>query len=258
MSKRTIPITHHSSRITHHFRVCAGFTLIEAMVSLVAGLIVIGAAFEGLRHFQERLTRQQQRIAGGQDLRLGLLVFESELRVAGTGALPSQPPLLRAEEQAVEFQANLAGLMTPLTEAATPGQIDLVVQSGIGWPKGKRVVLRAPLHCAEHQLLRDGRTHGLSLTAPLTQAFAVGSMVTAINRVRYYLRETEKGRYDLMRMVDGGANALISGIRHFRLTYRDRQGRPTGNARAVAQVRIEAGLWSEGWAAAREIGIRSP
>jgi type II secretory pathway component PulJ len=249
---------HHASRVTHHAFAYAGFTLIEAMVSLVAGLVVIGAAFEGLRHFQERLTRQQQRIAGAQDLRLGLLVFESELRVAGTGTLPSQPPLLKAEEHAVEFQANLAGLMTTLTEAAATGQTDLVVQSGSGWPKGKRIVLCGPMQCAEHQLSRDGRSHGLSLTAPLTQMFAAGSLVTAINQVRYYLRETEKGRYDLMRMVDGGANALIGGLRHFRLTYRDRQGRPTGNARAVAQVRIELGLWSENWTTARDIGIRSP
>ena len=136
---------------------CAGFSLTEAMVSLAAGLAVLGASFEGLRHFQQRLTIQQQRIAAAQDARLGLQVLEAELRLAGTGALPTAPPLIKAEEHEVEFQANLSGLVTALTETASVGQVDLTVQSGTGWPKGKRIVLCAADQCVEDRLARDGR-----------------------------------------------------------------------------------------------------
>lgn len=236
----------------------AGFSLIEAMVSLAAGLAVLGAAFEGLRQFQQRLTVQQQRIAVAQDVRLGLQVLDAELRLAGTGALPTAPALLKAGEQEVEFQANLSSLVTTLTENASVGQVDLAVQSGTDWPKGKRVVLCAGDQCAENRLARDGRSHGLTLTAPLAQAFAAGSMVTVANQVRYYLREDDQGKLSLMRMVDGGANTLIGRVGSFRLSYRDRHGRLTQVQEAIIRVRVELGMEDGGWSVMREIGIRSP
>ena len=251
-------MTDHLSLVTRHWSDGAGFTLTEAMVSLAAGLIVLGTAFEGLRHFQQRLMIQQQRIAATQDGRLGLQVLEAELRLAGTGALPTAPPLLKAEEDEVEFHANLSGLATTLTETAVPGQVDLVVQTGTGWPKGKRVVLCAVGQCAEYRLARDGRAHGLTLSTPLSQPFAAGTMLTVTNQVRYYLREDDGGKLSLMRMVDGGANTLIGGIGLFRLAYRDRQGRITQDPRAVTRVRVELGMEAGGWKSSREIGIRSP
>ena len=230
----------------------------EALVALTAGLAVLSAAFEGLRHFQQRLMVQQQRIAAMQDARLGLQVMETELRLAGTGAPSATPPLVKAAEDEVEFQANLSGLVTALTEAASIGQVDLAVQSGTGWPKGKRIVLCAGDQCAEHRLARDGRSQGLTVTTPLSRAFAAGSMVTVTNQVRYYLREDDKGNIGLMRMVDGGANTLIGGIGLFRMSYYDRQGRPSRDQRAVTRMKIEFGLKDLKWKTTREIGIKSP
>lgn len=227
-------------------------------MSLVAGLAVLAAAFEMLRHFQQRMTTQQRRIAAVQDARLGLQVLEAELRLAGTGALPTAPPLLKAEEQEVEFQANLSSLATTLTETAIAGQVDLAVQAGIGWPKGKRVVLCAAEQCAENKLARDGRSHGLTLAVPLSQVFSAGSTVTVTNQVRYYLREDAQGKFTLMRMVDGGANALIGRLAAFRLDYYDRRGRPTQVSRSVTRVGVNLGMEDGGWKATREIGIRSP
>lgn len=249
--------THRSSRVTHHLHSSGGFTLTEALVALATGLAVLCAAFEGLRHFQQRLTNQQQRIAAIGDARLGLQVMEAELRLAGTGTPPAAPALVKAEEDEVEFQANLSGLVTTLTEAASIGQVDLAVQSGTGWPKGKRVVLCGGSQCVEHRLARDGRSHGLTVTTPLTQFFAAGSVVTVTNQVRYYLREDDKGDIGLMRMVDGGANALIGGVGIFRMSYYDRQGRPSRDQRDVTRMKIEFGLKDPRWQTVHEIGIKS-
>src|SRR5579863_6854769 len=76
---------------------CAGLSLTEAMVTLIAGLAVIGAAFQGLTHFQQRLATQHQVIGRTQDMRLGLQVLETELRLAGTGMSDSAPALLKAD-----------------------------------------------------------------------------------------------------------------------------------------------------------------
>ena len=234
----------------------AGFSLTEAMISLVAGLAVLGAALQGLTHFQERLLAQQQMIGWSQDLRLGMQVLEAELRLAGTGALTSTPPVLKAERGEIEFRANLAGLTTTLTEAGSAGQLDLAVGSGSGWSKGKLIVICGVDQCATHHLARDGRSHGLSLTSPLAQAFPVGSVVSVLNQVRYYLRADQQGKTTVMRMVDGGANALMGEIGLFRLTYIAKDGRPPHDPTLVARVRIEVGAERGGWILTRDVGLR--
>jgi len=250
-------VTRHASLVTCHRATCAGFSLTEALVALAAGLAVLGAAFQGLTHFQQKLLVQQQTIAWSQDLRLGLQVLATELRLAGTGGPASAPAVLIAEEQEIEFEANLAGLTTVLTEAAEAGQLDLVVESGSGWSKGKRIVLCASdASCAAHHLARDGRSRGLTLTSPLTQAFPAGTGVSVSNRVRYYLRADPAGKASLMRMVDGGANALMGDIGFFRLSHLDGGGRPVRDAAQVARVRVEVGTEGGGWTLTQEVGLR--
>lgn len=241
---------------TARLRSRAGFSLTEALISLGAGLAVLGAAFQALTHFQARLATQHQAMARIQDLRLGLSLLEAEVRLAGTGSPLSATPLLRAQPQEVEFQANLGGLVTALTEAAAAGQQEVAVAGGAGWPKGKRVVICVADRCAEHRLARDGRTHALSLTSPLAQAFPVGSAVSVFNQVRYYLREDPGGRGTLMRMVDGGANPLIGDLGRFRLSYLDRAGQPTQDPVRVARVRIEVGAADSVWVITRDVGVR--
>jgi hypothetical protein len=195
-------------------------------------------------------------IGWSQDLRLGMQVLEAELRLAGTGAPISTPPVLKAEGEEIEFRANLAGLTTTLTEAGSAGQLDLAVGSGSGWSKGKLIVICWVDQCATHHLARDGRSHGLSLTSPLAQACPVGSVVSVLNQVRYYLRADQQGKTTVMRMVDGGANALMGEIGLFRLTYFAKDGRPTRDPAFVARVRIKAGAAGGGWTLTRDVGLR--
>jgi hypothetical protein len=225
-------------------------------VGLAAGLAVLGAALQGLTHFQQRLLVQQRTIAWSQDLRLGLQVLTAELRLAGTGEPVSAPALLTAEGQEIEFHANLAGLTTVLTEAAEEGQLELVVETGTGWPKGKRIVLCAGEQCAVHHLARDGRVRGLTLTSALTQAFPAGTALSVSNRVRYYLRSDQQGNTALMRMVDGGAGTLMGEIGLFRLSYLDGGGRPTLDPGQVLRVRVEVGPEGGAWTIMQEVGLR--
>lgn len=233
-----------------------GFTLTEALVGLAAGLAVLGAALQGLTHFQQRLLIQQQALAWNQDLRLGFQVLTAELRLAGTGDAASIPPILTALGQEIEFHANLAGLTTVLTTNAEQGQVDLDVESGAGWPKGKRIALCAGDRCAVHQLARDGRSRGLTLTSGLTQSVPAGAAVAVMNRVRYYLKTDQEGNAALMRMVDGGANALLGEVGLFRLSYLDGAGRLTGEPGKVRRVRVELGPKGGAWTIMQEVGLR--
>ena len=84
----------------------SGFSLIEVIAAMAAGLVVLGAALQALLYFQREFARQHIQIVQQEDVRLGLDLFEQELRVAGSGSLSLVGP------DTVEFQANVSGLMT--------------------------------------------------------------------------------------------------------------------------------------------------
>lgn len=234
----------------------AGHSLVELMIAMTAGAVVLTAAYEAMVHWQHRLRIQQETMGRQQDLRIGLRVLVAELRAAGTGAAPTDGALLRAEREEIEFLANLNGFVTTLTGPASPGQQELTVRDGSGWPKGKRVLICDPGRCAENRLARDGQRSGLSLSSPLGQPFPVSSTVFVSNRVRYYLGQDRGGKPCLMRQVDGGANPLIGDISRFGLAYLDRDGRPTQDSARVARVRMELAVGERQRPIGFEIGLR--
>jgi hypothetical protein len=221
----------------------SGICLAEAMIAMAAGAVVLSATIQALDHFERRLWIQHDTMAHHQDVRIGLNIMESELRLAGTGAAllgaGHGTALLRAEPQEVQFLANLEGLTTTLTEPAFPGQHGLTVSDGSSWAKGKRIVICGIEHWEENRLARDGRRTGLSLAGPLDHAFPVGSMVFVSNSVRYYLGKDGRGRSALMRQVDGGSNPLIGDVTMFRLRYLDKDGKPTQDTSRVTRVHME-------------------
>ena len=79
----------------------SGTSLLELMGAMVAGLVVLGATLQSLSYFQQEFAQQQDRITQHQDLRLGLELFEQELRLAGSGSLSV------ILSDAVEFTANV-------------------------------------------------------------------------------------------------------------------------------------------------------
>ena len=135
----------------------SGTSLLELMGAMVAGLVVLGATLQSLSYFQQAFVRQQYRITQQQDLRLGLEVLEQELRIAGFGSLS----IILSD--AVEFTANIHGLMTNVTSAALTGQTTLAVDDGRGWPDGKLVRICWSEQCERFTLARAGQRNLLTL-----------------------------------------------------------------------------------------------
>ncbi len=226
-------------RALSRLRQAAGFSLVELLIGLAVGSVVMAATIQTLVHLERRFSTQQETMAQHQDLRIGLSVLESELRLAGSGSAPTAPAMTKSMPDEVEFLANLSGLVTVLTTAAPVGELTLAVRAGSGWPKGKRILICDQARCEEARLSRDGRSTQLGLTAPLKGAFPAGSVVYVSNTVRYYLRPEGRGLFQVMRQVDGGAGALIGNVSRFRLSYLTAEGMPTVEARRVSRIAVD-------------------
>jgi prepilin-type N-terminal cleavage/methylation domain-containing protein len=50
----------------------SGFSLIEVIAAMAAGLVVLGAALQALLYFQREFARQHKQIVQQEDVRLGL------------------------------------------------------------------------------------------------------------------------------------------------------------------------------------------
>lgn len=234
----------------------AGICLAEVMVAMAAGGVILSATFQALTLFESKLTNQQSIIGRHQDQRLGLHVLEEELRLAGTGTPKDTPAMMTLAAQELEFTANLENLTTILTEPVSALQQDLPVLNGSNWNEGKRIVICSTDHCAEAVLTRDGRRASLTLTAPLGAAFPAGSEVFVSNRVRYYLSAISSGKRNVMRQVDGGANAIIGDVTQFQFDYFNRQGQPTRDAASVSRVRIELAVGHDRQGVISEVALR--
>lgn len=214
----------------------SGTSLLELMGAMVAGLIVLGATLQSLSYFQQAFVRQQDRITQQQDLRLGLEVLEQELRLAGFGSLS----IILSD--AVEFTANIHGLMTNVTSAALTGQTTLAVDDGRGWPDGKLVRICWNEQCERFTLARTGQRNLLTLVEPIAYPIPAGASVSVMNRIRYYSRADERGLLRLLRQVDGGASVLIGDIKGMALSYWNEQGSTTTQAELVRRILIEISL----------------
>lgn len=214
----------------------SGTSLLELMGAMVAGLVVLGATLQSLSYFQQEFVRQQYRITQQQDLRLGLEVLAQELRLAGLGSLS----IILSD--AVEFTANIHGLMTNVTSAALIGQMTLAVDDGRGWPDGKLVRICWSEQCECFTLARSGQQNLLTLVEPIAHPIPAGASVSVMNRIRYYSRADERGLLRLLRQVDGGASVLIGDIKGMALSYWNEQGSKTTQPELVRRILIEISL----------------
>jgi hypothetical protein len=234
-----------------------GTSLLEVLIAVAISGFLFSAACETLARFGERFRTQHSEAGLHQESRIGLDVLGNELRLAGTGGVPGQSPFSKIDHDEIWFRANLGGFQTVLKETALPGQLDLVVEDGDGWPEGKQVVLCSREHCMSNRLARNGRAAALTLAMPVESVFPKGSAVSVSNQVHYYVGRDAAGRSRVMRDVDGGAGTLISGIDVFRLDYFTKAGLPTSDPALVARVRVTTRLRASGGAVVQEVGIRS-
>jgi len=210
-----------------------GVCLTELMVSLTAGVIVLAAALNAFNVAQARASKQQKDLRHQQDLRLGLEVFEQEVRLAVAESIVSATP------GDFRFHANISAHRTMTTGAVVPGQSVIAVQDGSGWSEGKTIIICGQQTCETHRLSRSGQRHQLTLTEPVVSSFAAGASVEVNNRVGYYVKRDEDGTVKLMRMVDGGANTLIGDLKDLHFSYWDEHGHATQQPSLVKRVILE-------------------
>lgn len=228
-----------------------GVCLTEVMVSLAAGAIVLTAALDVFHIAQTRAANQHRTVTHQQDVRLGLEVFESEVRLAAADSI------VTATSDEFLFLANIGALRTTTTSAVVPGQSTLAVQDGSGWGEGKSVLLCGQQTCEAHRLTRTGQRSQLTLAEPVRLALPVGASVEVRNRVDYYTKRDEQGVLRLMRMVDGGAGVLIGELDAVRLSYRDERGHATSLPSQVKRVVVEIESSRPARKVVREVSLRS-
>lgn len=228
-----------------------GVCLTELIVSLTAGLIVLAAALNAFNVAQAHVTKQEKDLRYQQDLRLGLEVFEQEVRLAVADSIVTAAP------DEFRFHANISAHRTVTTGAVVPGQSVLAVRDGSGWSAGKTVSICGHQTCEEHRLSRSGRQYQLSLTEPVALSFPTGASVEVSNRVGYYTKREESGRVKLMRMVDGGANVLIGELEGLHFTYWDEHGRITQQPSLIKRVVLEITSNHSLHRMMREVSLRS-
>lgn len=227
-----------------------GVCLAEFMVSLTAGAIVLVAALQTFTMLHAQTIRQQRSLSHEQDVRVGMEVFEQEVRLAASDSI------VTATDQELRFLANINDQRTTLTSAVMPGQSVVPVLDGSGWAKGKRVRMCSNQICESHSLLRDGQRQQLTLAEPVGAAFSAGASMEVTNQVTYYTKLDEQHVLSLMRMVDGGANVLVGGLDEVRLSYWDEEGRSTFTP-AIKRVVIEITSRSLPKKSVREVSLRS-
>lgn len=234
----------------------AGVSLIELLISMAISSVAISASIHMFSAVGLRFTAQHSTMATNQDLRLGLDVLCSEIRLAGSGLLGGDAPFLKAKSDEVEFFAGLSGESTTLTQMADIARQELSVEEGAGWPKGKQVLVCTAARCLWNQLAADGRKHTLSLATPLGEPAPIRSAVFLLNRVRYYVKRQDDGVLRVMRDVDGGSSTLLGDVRRFELQYLDRNGAVATEVGEVVRVRITIQAGRQGSTLLRDVAIR--
>lgn len=233
-----------------------GLCLMELLCALGIGTIVAVLTFDVLSRLEGRFRLQHRDMAFLQDARLGLAVWEQEVRAIVDRVGEGVPAIHRATTSDVEFDANVNGLETTLASPGLPGQTDLAVLDGSGWPEGKRVRLCHRTRCFEYRLARDGQRSTLTLASPLLESIPAGAEIFVVNQVRYYVVESAPLTYKLMRQIDGGANPLIADLRAAGFEFRTRTGVPTNDPNQIATVRIDLGVGSDGRSVTQDVAVR--
>lgn len=212
---------------------------------------MLAAALDTFNVVQSRAAQQHRVMAHQQDLRLGLEVFEQEVRLAAADSI------VTATSDEFLFLANVNAQRTTTTSVVVPGQSVLAVQDGSGWGEGKTVTVCGQRACEMHRLSRAGQRYQLTLAEPVGFALSAGASVEVKNRVIYYTKRDEQGALRLMRMVDGGANVLIGELEDAHFSYRDERGHATYLPSQVKRVVVEIKPIDSARTVLREVGLRS-
>ena len=229
----------------------SGFTMIEVILSLAIGVTVMAATLDIFAVAKTHADNQFAAIRQQQDMRLGLEVFEQEVRLATPESIEI------ADSDRILFHANLGALRTNTTGALLPGQSVIAVQDGSGWGDGKTIMICGLSNCESHRLARAGQRNQLTLIEPLGAMFPAGASVEVRNRVIYYAKRDEDGVTQLMRMVDGGASVMIGRLMDVQLSYWDEMGKRTNAISRVKRIELEIDSDQSRGRMLRDVSIQS-
>ena len=228
-----------------------GFSLVEVVAAMAAGLVILGAALGSVVYFQREFARQHGHVMQQQDVRLGLELFEQELRLAASGSL------VVIASDAIEFTANISDLSTNVAAPVAAGQTAVSVEDGRGWADGKAVRICWHDQCEHFTLARAGQRSLLTFVEPAPRPIPSGASAMVMNRVRYYSRPDERGILRWLRQIDGGASVIASNIAAFTVRYWDAQGRPETRPEWVRRIQAEISLPGRTVTETREITLRT-
>lgn len=229
----------------------SGVCLSELMISLAIGAAVLATALSTLNIVQTHAGNQHRTLNHQQDLRVGLEVFEQEVRLATADRIAVAAP------KEFLFHANLADYRTNTTAEVSPGSSVLPVVDGSGWGEGKTISVCGRHGCESHRLARAGQRNQLTLAEPVGMSFPEGASVQVSNRVKYYVKRNEDGTLSLMRMVDGGAGVLIGELGDLRFSYWNDMGQGTTQPAQVKRVVLEIHSSHPLHRMVREVSVRS-
>lgn len=228
-----------------------GVCLSELMISLAIGAAVLATALSTLNIVQTHAGKHHRTLNHQQDLRVGLEVFEQEVRLATADRIAV------AASKEFLFHANLADYRTITTAEVSPGSSVLPVLDGRGWGEGKTISVCGQHVCESHRLARSGQRNQLTLAEPVGTSFPEGAVLQVINRVKYYVKRNQSGTSNLMRMVDGGASVLIGELGDLELSYWNDMGQETTQPSQVRRVVLEIHSSHPLHRMVREVSIRS-
>lgn len=229
----------------------SGVCLLELMVGLAIGTLVLAGSLEAFNIVQAQAVRQQRIMAAQQEMRVGLEIFEQEVRMASSSTIAVARP------DRFEFSANIHGLRTVTSGSVAAGQTILPVQNGSGWEAGKTVVLCGMSRCESHRLESPGQRSQLLLSSPVGAAYPAGASVEVRNRVTYYSRVDGGDRTQLMRQIDGGAGVLIGDLLSVRLSYWDEWGKAGPEIGRISRVVVDLLPVAGPPTVIREVTVRS-
>jgi len=184
---------------------------------------------------------QEDTAEAQQQVRTAMDFMVRELGILGFGLRDGDPRILKAEEQEIQFLANVDGATAHLVQAAQTGQILLPIRydgASVKFEQGKVVSICRLDYCERHTLAKDGTTNSLEFVEGLTSSFPSNSTIQIINQVRYALKPMDATHFKLLRTVDGGSNSVAEGLASMELIYLDREGRAGANLPDIYRVRI--------------------
>jgi type II secretory pathway pseudopilin PulG len=218
-----------------------GTSLVELMVAALVFSLVSAFGMKFLIIQNQWSVLQEDTAEAQQQVRTAMDFMVRELGLLGFGLRDGEARILKAEEQEIQFLANVDGATAHLVQAAQTGQTLLPVRydgASEKFEQGKVVSICRLDYCERHTLAKDGTNNNLEFVEGLTSSFPSDSTIQIINQVQYALKPVDATHFKLLRTVDGGSNSVAEGLASMELIYLDREGRAGAFLPDIYRVRI--------------------